>query len=92
MDDFSLNSKYKHYRKRRDEFKNTVLEFLVREPSPEKNTYLLDLESHPDEKFDFKKEANRLVKRSAAQGLLSSFSINESRSWTMSKHNYSRIH
>lgn len=77
MDDFNLNSKYKHYRKRRDEYKNTVLEFLVREPSPEKNTYLLDLETHPDDKFDFKKEANRLVKRSAAQGLFSSFSIRD---------------
>ena len=78
MDDFDLNSKYKRYRKRKDAFKNTVLEFVVHEPCAEKETHFLNFSSAPsDNKFDFKKEANRLVKRLAKEGAFSSFSVSE---------------
>ena len=78
MDDFNLNSRYKNYRRRRDEYKNTLLEFLVHEPSGEKKTYFLDVFGRqPDEKFDFKKESNRLVKRLAREGVFSGFSLSE---------------
>lgn len=78
MDDFNLNSRYKRYRKRRDEYRNTILEFIVRENWAEKRTHFLNFpNTRPNENFDFKKEANRLVRRLAAQGVFHSFSIRE---------------
>ncbi len=79
MDDFNLNSRYKRYRKRRDAFKNTILEFTVHQPSAEQKTYFLDFGNtkSPDSQFDFKKESNLLVRRLAKQGCFSSFSIRE---------------
>ena len=69
MDDFNLGPSQKRYRCKKDKFKNTILEFLVHEKNQEKETRFLSLkEEKPDPTFDFKKQANKLVKRLAREG------------------------
>ena len=69
MDDFGLSGRDKRYRKKKDKFKNTILEFLVRETSQEKETVFLNIQgATPDPQFDVKKHANKLVKKLAREG------------------------
>lgn len=69
MDDFNLGPQSKRYRKKKDKFKNVVLEFLVREKNQEKETFFLNVEGdQPSAQFDVKKQANKLVKRLAKSG------------------------
>ena len=69
MDDFNLGAQSWRYRRKKDKFKNTLLEFLVHEKGQEKETHFLNIDgSTPDPTFDVKKQANKLVKRLARTG------------------------
>ena len=69
MDDFNLGSRIRRYSKKRDKYKNSILEFLVRESSQEKKIIYINTEgSAIDPTFDFKKQSNRLVKKLAREG------------------------
>jgi len=70
MDDFNIGAQSRRYHRKKDKFKNTLLEFLVHEKGQENETYFLNVEgSTPDPTFDVKKQANKLVKRLARQGV-----------------------
>ena len=69
MDDFGLGGREKRYRRKKDKFKNTLLEFLVHEKGQEKETVFLNIQgATPDPQFDVKKQANKLVKKLAREG------------------------
>ena len=77
MDDFNLNSKYKRYRKRKDSFKNVILELTVRYGSTDRQVCFLRLTQDSKSKFNFKKEANLFVRRLAREGKLAHFSLRD---------------
>ena len=69
MDDFGFCSRIKRYRKKKDKFKNTILEFLVREKNQEKEMIFLNVDgATPDPQFDVKRQSGKLVKKLAREG------------------------